>query len=180
MQTAVAWRHQRSTFLPCCVKINKPLLTGVRTVALFEAAKGAIVLAAGLGLLTLINRDVQHVAERLVRHSHLNPAAPYPRIFIEAAAQVTNRRLWLLAGAAMAYALVRGIEAYGLWHERRWAEWFALLAGALYLPVEIYEIVRHVTTFKLLVFAVNAAIVVAMAFALRHSEEQDREREGEA
>src|SRR5436305_641496 len=51
--------------------IRKPLLTGVRTVALFEAAKGALVLAAGLGLLGLIHRDVQAFAERLVRASHL-------------------------------------------------------------------------------------------------------------
>src|SRR5678815_3895868 len=99
--------------------VRKPLLTAMRTVALFEAAKGALVLLAGLGLLALINRDVQAIAEHLVRLSHLNPAAHYPRIFVDAASHVTNQRLWLLAAAAAAYALVRGVEAYGLWYERR-------------------------------------------------------------
>lgn len=157
------------------MKIKKPLLTGVRTVALFEAGKGALVLVAGLGLLTLVNRDVQEMAEHVVRLSHLNPASHYPHIFVEAAAHVTNQRLWLLAAAAAAYALVRGVEAYGLWHERRWAEWFALVAGALYIPIELYEIVHHVTWLKVTVFAVNAAIVIAMAYALRHSAEQEQE-----
>src|ERR1051326_2130720 len=143
--------------------IRKPLLTGVRTVAIFEAAKGALVLLAGLGVLTLIHRDVQAFADRLVRLSHLNPASHYPRIFLAAASHVTNTHLWLLAGAAALYSTVRGIEAYGLWMERRWAEWFALIAGGLYVPVEIYELFHHATWLKLAVFASNLGIVAYMA-----------------
>ena len=70
---------------------------------------------------------------------------------------------------------MRGVEAFGLWHGRRWAEWFALVAGALYIPVEIYEIIHHVSWLKVAVLAVNAGIVLAMAYALRHSAEQARE-----
>src|SRR4051812_13185516 len=148
--------------------IRKPLLTGVRTVALFEAAKGALVLAAGLGLLGLIHRDVQAFAERLVRASHLDPASRYPHIFIDAASRVTDARLWLLAAAATAYALVRGVEAYGLWFERRWAEWFALVSGSLYVPVEIFELFHHATWTKLVLFISNLLIVTYMAFAIMH------------
>ena len=153
------------------VTLENTTHTGMRLVALLEAAKGALVLVAGLGLLSLINHDVQHVAEKLVRLSHLNPASHYPRIFVEAAGHVTNTRLWALAAAAAAYALVRGIEAYGLWYERTWAEWLALVAGALYIPVEIYEIVRHVTWLKLVVFSVNAAIVIYMIVAIRRAKQ---------
>ena len=145
----------------------------MRLVALLEAGKGALVLLAGLGLLSLINHDVQRVAEHLVRLSHLNPASHYPRIFVEAAGHVTNARLWGLAALAAVYALVRGIEAYGLWHERRWAEWFALVAGGLYIPVEIYELFHHATWLKLTVLVVNAAIVIAMIFALRNSRDSE-------
>lgn len=155
--------------------IKKPLLTGVRTVALFEAAKALLVLLAGLGLLTLINRDVQAIAETLVRHSHLNPASKYPRIFVDAAEQMTNTRLWRIAGLAALYAIIRGIEAYGLWKERRWAEWFALASGAVYLPLEIYELILRLTWPRLAVFATNLAVVAYMAYALRHSADQDRE-----
>jgi uncharacterized membrane protein (DUF2068 family) len=147
----------------------------MRTVALFEATKGAVVLSAGLGLLALVDRDVQAIAEHAVRLSHLNPASQYPRIFIDAAANVTNSRLLLLAGAAAVYALVRGIEAYGLWYERRWAEWFALAASGIFLPVEIYEIVHHVTWPKVAIFVSNVAIVAYMVYALRHSAELARE-----
>lgn len=155
--------------------IRKPLLAGVRLVAIFEAAKGGLVFLAGLGLLTLIHRDVQAVAERVVRFFHLNPASHYPRIFLDAAANVTSGRLWTLAGLAAVYAAVRGVEAYGLWYERRWAEWFALVAGGIYLPIEIYELFHHATWLKGAIFLTNVGIVGYMAYALRHSREQDEE-----
>ena len=159
------------------MSIRRPLLAGIRTVALFEAAKGGAVLLAGLGLLTLLHRDAQTIAERLVRHSHLNPASHYPRIFIEAAGQLTDVRLWWLAAGAALYALVRAIEAVGLWYERRWAEWFALASSALYLPVEIYEVYRHATWIRAAILAVNATVVVAIGFALLHARDQELERQ---
>ena len=58
---------------------------GIRVVALFEAAKGAVVVMAGLGLLALIHRDAQAVAEEIVRHLHLNPVKHLPHIFLDAA-----------------------------------------------------------------------------------------------
>jgi uncharacterized membrane protein (DUF2068 family) len=155
--------------------IKKPLLTGMRTIAVIEATKGLLVLLAGLGLLALMDRDVQAVAERIVRTIHLNPASHYPRIFIDAAAHVTNGGLWMLAGAAAIYAIVRGVEAYGLWYERRWAEWFGLIAGGVYLPFEIYEMIRHLSWLKTGVFLTNLIVVAYLAYALLHSEEQDRE-----
>jgi uncharacterized membrane protein (DUF2068 family) len=155
--------------------IRNPLLTGMRTVALLEAVKGAVVLLAGLGLLALVHRDVQAIAERLVRLSHLDPAARYPRIFLDAARQVTDVRLWLFAAAAGLYSLVRGIEAYGLWYERRWAEWFALISAGLYVPIEIYELLVHASWLKAAILGTNVLIVAYIAYALLHSEDQDRE-----
>jgi len=128
-------------------------------VAAFEAAKGLLVMATGLGLLSLLHHDVQRAAESVVRHLHLNPARHYPRVFLEAAAQLTDTRLWLLASGAFAYAVVRGVEAYGLWSARAWAEWFAILSGAVYLPIEIYELIHHATAPKAVVLLVNVGIV---------------------
>lgn len=134
-------------------------IRGVRIIAVFEALKGAIVVAAGLGLLALVHHDLQAVAERLVRHSHLNPARHYPRIFIAAASHTNDSRLRYLAALAFLYAVVRFIEAYGLWHTRVWAEWFAILAGSVYLPVEVYEIFRRATWMRGGVLLTNLFIV---------------------
>jgi uncharacterized membrane protein (DUF2068 family) len=131
-----------------------------------EAAKGALVLAAGLELFTLVHRDVQAIAERIVEHFHFNPASRYPRILLDAAGALTDERLVALAMGAIAYSTVRFIEAYGLWMQRRWAEWLAVVAGGLYIPIEIYEIARRVTWIRSGLLAVNAAIVVYLALVL--------------
>ncbi len=138
--------------------------TGLRTVAAFEAAKGLVVLAAGLGLLALLHHDVPRAAETLVRHLHLNPARHYPRVFLEAAARVTDARLWLLAAGAFAYSTVRAIEAYGLWRARAWAEWFAILAGAIYLPVEVEALLHHVSALRLGILLTNLGIVLYVGY----------------
>ena len=39
-----------------------------------------------------------------------------------------------------ATALLEGIEAVGLWYQRRWAEYLTFLVTASLLPFEIYEI----------------------------------------
>jgi uncharacterized membrane protein (DUF2068 family) len=132
---------------------------GIRVVAVFEALKGVLVLSAGLGLLSLVHHDLQATAERLVRHSHLNPARHYPRIFIEAASHMNDSRLRSLAALAFLYAAVRFIEAYGLWQMRVWAEWFAIIAGSLFLPVEAYEMFRRATWMRGIVLLTNLFIV---------------------
>jgi uncharacterized membrane protein (DUF2068 family) len=138
----------------------------IRAIALFEGAKGAVVLLAGFGVLSLIHHDVQHVADVIVRHSHLNPARHYPQIFLHAAAHVTDRGLWWLAAGALAYCIVRFVEAYGLWHQRAWAEVFAAASGAIYMPFEISRLVRGEKLYAAAALAINAAIVAFMLYAL--------------
>ena len=132
---------------------------GVRTVALFEAAKGLVVVMAGLGLLALIHRDAQAVAEEIVRYLHLNPAKQIPRIFLEASTRVTDARLWALALTAAIYSTIRFAEAYGLWRQQIWAEWFGILSGSIYLPVELYELTVRISPPRLAVFLVNLLVV---------------------
>ena len=145
-------------------------MTGIfrtmRAIAAFEGAKGAIVLLAGLGLLSLLHRDLQDMAARVIEHLHLNPASHYPQIFIDAAGRMSDTRLVLTALGAATYSTVRLVEAYGLWFARRWAEWFAAAAGAIYIPFEIYEVVRKGGVGPVAALAINIAIVGFMLYAL--------------
>ena len=142
---------------------------GLSIVAAFEAFKGAVVLIAGFALLAAIHADLQHVAEQIVKHLHLNPASHFPRVFQELMERTTDSQLWFMALGAMCYSTMRFVEAYGLWKNRRWAEWFALISSGLFIPVEIYEYFRHATLVKFGLFAANVCIVVYLAYAIRSS-----------
>jgi uncharacterized membrane protein (DUF2068 family) len=138
----------------------------VRIIALIEAAKGFLVLLAATGILAFIHADWNELAERLVRLSHLNPASKYPHIFLDAVSHLQQpRMLWLAAGAA-AYSMLRFVEAYGLFRERAWAEWLALVASGLFIPAELNEVIRRPSVLSIAVFVINLAIVAVMAHAL--------------
>jgi len=154
-----------------------PLLNTVRAVALFEAAKGTLVLLTGFGALSLIHHDAQRIAEQLVGHLHLNPAKHYPRIFIDTAANLTDVRLWRLATLAAMYGLIRFVEAYGLWLGRRWAEWFAAVSGGIYIPFEIYELLQGATWLALGALVVNVLIVGLMVNTLLRIQTADSSSE---
>jgi uncharacterized membrane protein (DUF2068 family) len=142
---------------------------GLRTIALFEAAKGLIVLLAGSGLLLLVHRDVQAMAEQVVSHLHLDPAKRYPRVFLHLVTEATPGRLRLLALGALAYSIVRFAEAYGLWQDRRWAVWMGLVTGAFYVPFEVRGFFRHPNLEHVVALAINLAVVVYLALRIRSS-----------
>ena len=147
------------------------LTNGIRFVAWVEAAKGGLVLLVGFGFLALVHHDVHAIAEQLVRQFHLNPASRYPQIFVHAASAATDARLWFLAFGALGYAAMRFIEAYGLWRERRWAEWFAVASGGLYIPIELYELWLGVTWAKTCMLALNTMIVAYLGYVLRRTKQ---------
>jgi uncharacterized membrane protein (DUF2068 family) len=141
-------------------------VTGLKTIAIFEALKGTAVLLAAAGVVSLVHENAQALLEEIVRNFHLNPASKYPRIFLHAIDSLNSTKLWLLAAGALLYASIRFIEAYGLWHERAWAEWLGAISGSIYLPIEVYELALGISLVKVTLFLANVAIVVFLARAL--------------
>lgn len=62
---------------------------------------------------------------------------------------------WLLAG----YGAVQVVEGVGLWGGWRWAEYLAATATSAFVPLEVYELVHHVTPFKAGALLVNLLAV---------------------
>jgi uncharacterized membrane protein (DUF2068 family) len=134
----------------------------LRTIAVFEATKAAIVLLLVCGLFQLIHKNLDDVAERVVQVLHVNPEGKLSNLFLELASHATDRSLWVLALGSLAYASVGLTEAYGLWREREWAQWFSLLSTALYLPPELYWMLRHPGWLKCAVLVINIVIFLFM------------------
>ncbi len=142
---------------------------GCRAIAAFEAGKAILIVTMGLGLLSLIHHDVGSIAANIVKHLQINPASKYPQIFIAASRHLTDARLWLLAWIALLDAIVRAIEAVGLWQGRPWGKWIGIVSGTIYLPYEAYELSLGMTWLKFAFFATNIAIVAYLGYALRRS-----------
>ncbi len=125
-----------------------------------------LVLVAGFGLLGFLGRDNGAFAEKIIRLLHLDPARHYAKLFIMTMAQESDAQLLAFAIFAAFYATIRFAEAYGLWHERRWAEWLAALSGGVYVPIELYELINRASWIKFGALLVNIAVVAYMVWLL--------------
>jgi len=141
------------------MNLSSPTSTTMRGIAVVETVKGLIVVSAGFGALRLIHHNAKQVAIALVTRLHIDPNGREAGLFVELADHLTSTRLWGLATMAMAYAVVRFIEGYGLWVGKRWASWVGVFGGGAYVPIEIYELVRHPSVPKCGVLLFNLAVV---------------------
>ena len=134
----------------------------LRIIGAWEAVKGVLVLlAAGLAVYFLRPSEVRTV-EEIVGHFHLNPAGHTSHIFQRALENLSDSRLVLLAIGALLYALLRFVEAYGLWFEKRWGWMLGIASAAIYLPLEVIEMVRRFTWTSVILFAVNVLIIALL------------------
>jgi uncharacterized membrane protein (DUF2068 family) len=131
-------------------------------VAIFEVTKAAIASILVWGLFHLMHKNLDEVAERVAQVLHVNPEGKLSNFFFELASHASDRNLWVLALGTLAYASVTWTEAYGLWREREWAQWLSLLSTALYLPPELYWMLRHPGWLKCAVLVINIVIFLFM------------------
>jgi uncharacterized membrane protein (DUF2068 family) len=97
---------------------------------------------------------------RLALHLHFDPANDQPNALLRALQTNASAHLRLIAFGALCYALVRFAEAIGLWYDRRWASWLAVIAAAAYLPYELVRTIRHPTWISF-TFLIGTAVVVS-------------------
>src|SRR4051812_608020 len=66
-----------------------------------------------------------------------------------------------------AYAVIEGLEAVGLWYQKRWAEYLTFIATTALIPLELYEIVTKGSPLKVLTLIINVAVVAYLLVAKR-------------
>jgi len=87
--------------------------------------------------------------------------------YLRKAFEYSPQHLIQLGLVVTAYAALEATEMVGLWFNKRWAEYLTLVATALLVPFEIYELTLGVSVFKVITFIINVAIVVYLLFAKR-------------
>jgi uncharacterized membrane protein (DUF2068 family) len=86
---------------------------------------------------------------------------------VEHAFAVPDATLYWLAVALVAYAVLEAVEAVGLWHARRWAEYLTFVATTVLLVPEIWEISHGPTPTKIVALVINLAVVAYLLIAKR-------------
>jgi uncharacterized membrane protein (DUF2068 family) len=90
-----------------------------------------------------------------------------PVRLIEKALNAQHSTLALVSVGVLAYGVLELVEAVGLWLMRRWGEYVAVVGTAIFIPLEVYEILETVTWVRILALALNVFAVVYLLWTKR-------------
>ncbi len=133
---------------------------GLHVIAVFEAFKGLLALVSASGLALLGPQPIRHFIIELTWRLHLHPERGPIAHVLDA---ISRNTVHLTALVLLGYALLRFVEAWGLWRAKAWASWLGCISAALYLPLDIYAIARHPGWASWLLLAVNILVVWVLA-----------------
>ena len=130
----------------------------LRIVAIIDIIKGAVILAIGLGLLNAHSHVLESGGVSLLRLLDIDASLTWPRKFL-ALLHAADSEKGLLVLAASAYSALRFVEAWGLWRVRNWARWLGLVSAGIYVPFELYYLVRTPNWTSVSVLSINLAVL---------------------
>jgi uncharacterized membrane protein (DUF2068 family) len=138
-------------------------------IALFKLVKGILLVAVGVGALKLLHRNVADIVTQWVNILRVDPDNRFVHALLTRALGVSSNQLKDLSVGSFVYAGLLLTEGTGLWLQKRWAEYFTIITTGGLIPLELYEISKHVTAAKVIVLLVNLAIVVYLVMRVRRS-----------
>ncbi|OLD82860.1 MAG: hypothetical protein AUF67_02665 [Acidobacteria bacterium 13_1_20CM_58_21] len=140
---------------------------GLRLIAAFKLLKGLALLALGIGALKLLHKDVAAVVEHWINIFQVDPRSHYIQLLLAKLSIVDDRRLKELSVGTFIYSAIFLAEGVGLALGKRWAEYLTIVTTASLLPLEVYELVKHVGIGKGVALAINLAVVAYLILELR-------------
>ncbi|WP_133010469.1 DUF2127 domain-containing protein [Marinomonas flavescens] len=155
-------------------------MSGLGAIAVLEACKGVLALLVAVAVHVLAGTNLHQEALNLFAYFHLASNNHYVEMSLRGIDKITHSGLTVVTAIAIGYALIRFIESYGLWHRMRWTEWFAFLSGAVYLPFEIYEVIKDQNAITIGVLAINLVVVGYMYFVLKTGSRKHKPKEDES
>lgn len=136
-------------------------------IGIFKLTKALGLLIVGFGLLRLLHRDVASVTEHWIEVLRVDPDNRFIHRALVRIFNVTPKQLKELSIGTFVYAGIFLTEGIGLLRRKHWAEYMTLISTGLFIPLEVYEIIHHFTPVKLVVTALNVAIVWYLAIRVK-------------
>lgn len=78
-----------------------------------------------------------------------------------------DNKLVEISAGTFFYAALMLTEGAGLALHKKWAEYFTIITTGSFIALEIYELAQDNSVMKILVIAINVAVVVYLAIGLR-------------
>jgi len=136
-------------------------------IAAERAFRAVVLLAVGIVLVTHPHANWASDVASFARRLGLDPKENWIQRIINDVSKIHANQDLVFGAAAIAYGVLEGAEAYGLFTRRRWGEWLTVAATSLLFIPEIWELMKSTTLLKVGAVIVNLAIVLYLLRRLR-------------
>lgn len=141
---------------------------GLVAIGAFKLLESVFFILVGIGVLHLIGKDLEDEALKLAGRLRVDPDGRLVGWVLDHIDNITSHRLKQIGIATFFYAGLRIAEGVGLVMEKLWAEYLTVGATTVFLPWEIYEIVRHPGDWiRIGVLIVNLGVLAYLGWSLR-------------
>jgi uncharacterized membrane protein (DUF2068 family) len=112
-------------------------------IAAIKLIKGAALLLLALGVLSLANKDLSDVFDQFLRWVHLDPERSFFQGIGDWLDTITPANVRAVASGTFLCGMFLIVLGLGLAFRAKWAIWLAIGESAFFIPIEIFELVRH-------------------------------------
>jgi uncharacterized membrane protein (DUF2068 family) len=156
-------RALRDTFVLRFLAVDR----GVRGVLLITLAYGVWRFDGSRGALRQVLNSYLPALEPIAYKFGVDLEESGPVRLIQQAFVAKHSTLLIVALGILLYGILELVEAYGLWFKKRWGEYVAVVATALFIPLEIHEILVRVTWLRVGALIVNLFAVAYILWTKR-------------
>lgn len=143
------------------------VIRGFHSVAFTVLAIGLALLMTDLARLKELGDSIRRVMDSAVEHTGQQASRSFVTDTLNDIDALRPHALKVLFATAVAYAVLEGVEAVGLWRQKRWAEYLTVVATAGFLPFEISALIDKVTPIRIGALVVNLAILGWLVWSKR-------------
>ena len=129
-------------------------------IAVFKLAQAALFAGIAIGAFRLLGHDVGGLLARLADHLRFNPESRFVNFVLDRAEMIDDHLLRRIGAAGFIYATLDLVEGTGLYFEKIWAEYLTLFITGSFLPLEILEVARRLTTLRISLLTLNLLVFV--------------------
>ena len=125
-----------------------------------KLGKGLALLLLALGVYSLADNDLMRDYRHLLEFVHLDPERKFFADLAKSIAQITPANIYWVAAGTGLYSVFSLVEGVGLSFRVSWAGWMAISESIFFIPIEVYELMKHFSITVSIILLVNIFIVV--------------------
>jgi uncharacterized membrane protein (DUF2068 family) len=139
----------------------------VVAIGVLKLLKAILFVLIGIGAINLLHKDVVDLFAKGLADLNFDPESHFVNVILDKVALLNDHRLRLISTAIFSYAVLDVVEGVGLLLEKAWAEYLTIIVTASFLPWEMFEVARHASVIKIVLFLTNAAVVAYLVYDVR-------------